>query len=267
MGRVLPFSIHPFGVTLALGFALGLLLTTGEARRRGLREGEVVDVALWVMLAALVGGRFLYVLANWDYYKDVPGEILLLTAGGLSYHGGLAVGGAVAWVLATARGWYFPDLADAAAPGLALGYTIARLGCNVIGKPTYWPWGLSLNGILVHPQGLYASIANYLLFIILWKWRPRAAFRGELFSLYLILYGGSRFAIEFTRYGKLLGPLSLAQWGSLLLMGFGFYLRRIWGGDLSPSPPVYGQRPFNGKEAAQWSIGLAFIIFSYILIK
>ena len=226
-----PVSLKTFGMLFALAFlAVGLLLG------RRLRElGKPVDWAYEIAFAALggglVGARVYWVVENWDM---TSGNLLasLFGGSGLVWYGG-ALGGAVA-VLAWARwrGMLGLGLLDLCAPGLALGYAVGRVGCQVSGDGDYgqaWdgPWAMAYpNGEVpieetVHPTPIYESLAMGLIALALWRLRDR--FRpGVLFALYLAAAGIERFAVEFVRRNDpVLAGLTAAQLESLLLVVVG----------------------------------------------
>lgn len=257
-----PINIYTFGFTLSLGFLVATFIAAGEARRRGLSDEELVNAALIVMAAGLIAARACYVWFNWEYFAEHTGEIWLLTAGGLSFHGGLLGGLAAALIFANRRGWSFAELADCAALGISLGYALARVGCDGPGRPTSMPWGMAVNGMLVHPQAAYAILASYVIFVFLWKLRLQTKFRGQLFVAWLIAYGVSRFFIEYFRYGRLWGPFTVTQWASLAMIAGGAYLYHRW----EDGPPPH-HRPrtvsFTWQEALRWLAGLVFLIGFY----
>jgi phosphatidylglycerol:prolipoprotein diacylglycerol transferase len=80
-------------------------------------------------------------------------------------------------------------------------------------------------GLPLHPTQLYESAAEFAIFgILYWRFgRPHG--RGDIISLYLMLYGAARFLVEFFRYheqGNLWGtPLDASQWISLVLFAVG----------------------------------------------
>lgn len=245
-----PVSLKTFGMLFALAFlAIGLLL----ARR--LRElGKPVDWAYEIAFSALggglVGARLYWVIENWAVAEQ---DLLasLFGGSGLVWYGG-ALGGAVA-VLAWARwrGMLGLELLDLAAPGLALGYAVGRVGCQVSGDGDYgqaWdgPWAMAYpNGEVpveepVHPTPIYESLAMGLVALALWRLRDR--FRpGVLFALYLTAAGIERFAVEFVRRNdQVLAGLTLPQLESLGLAAVGLAwlaVTRVRGGW---SPPAEG---------------------------
>ena len=226
-----PLSLKTFGMMFALAFiAIGLVL----ARR--LRElGKPVDWAYEIAFAALAGGlvgsRLYWLVQHWDTARqDLLGSVF--GGSGLVWYGGL-LGGALAVVAwARRRGMLDLGLLDLAAPGLALGYAVGRVGCQIsgdgdYGKPWNGPWAMAYpNGEVpttqpVHPTPIYESLAMGLVAIVLWHLRDR--FRpGVLFALYLVLAGLERFLVEFIRRNhEVVAGLTAAQLESLALLVVG----------------------------------------------
>jgi phosphatidylglycerol:prolipoprotein diacylglycerol transferase len=246
---VLGVSVKTFGVMFALAFvAIGLLL----ARR--LRElGRPVDWAYEIAFVALVGGavgaRAYFVIQNWD---DVSDDLLgnLFSGSGLVWYGGV-IGGALAVVAwARWRGMLDLGLLDLCAPGLALGYAVGRIGCQISGDGDYgkaWdgPWAMAYpHGAVpttekVHPTPIYESLAMGLVALVLWRLRDR--FRpGVLFALYLVLAGLERFLVEFIRRNaETAAGLTTPQLESLVLtvVGLTWLTLAHRRGGWRPAPP------------------------------
>jgi len=230
---VLGLQLQTFGIFFALNFLCWAALV---ARR--LKElGKPVDWAYEMLFAALIGGlvgaRGYYLLQNYDQVKhDLLGNIF--SGSGLIWYGGL-VGGTVA-VIAWARWRDFLRLAllDLAAPALALGYAIGRIGCQVsgdgdYGKPSSLPWAMPYRhgavptppGVRVQPTPIYETLSMGLFALVLWRLRDR--FRaGTLFGIYLVGAGLERFLVEFVRRNQhVLGMLTAAQLESLAMIAAG----------------------------------------------
>ena len=203
-----PLELKTFGICFALGFvAAGLL----AARR--FNELELpVDWAYEIVFAALAGGfigaRVDYVIQNWDTASD---DLLgaALSGSGLVWLGGV-VGGAIA-VLAWGwwRGFFGLRLLDFAAPLIAIGYTIGRVGCQLSGDGDYgeasglpwamaYPEGTEPTTTEVHPTPIYESLAMGLIAFALWRLRDRLR-PGLVFALWLVLSGLERLLVEFVR--------------------------------------------------------------------
>ena len=128
-------------------------------------------------------------------------------------------------------------LVDMAGPGLALGYAIGRIGCQVSGDGDYgraWdgPWAMgyphgtvpTAPGVTVHPTPIYETLVMGLLAYVLWQLRDRVR-PGVLFALYLVCAGAERFLIEFIRRNdEVAFGLTAAQLESLSL----FVVGAVW---------------------------------------
>jgi phosphatidylglycerol---prolipoprotein diacylglyceryl transferase len=203
-----PLTLQSFGLMFALAF-----LAAGALVAVRLREiGKPVDWAYEIGFSALVGGvvgsRLYFVVQHWDDVKD---DLLgnLFSGSGLVWYGG-AIGGALAVLLwAWYRDFLRLALLDLAAPALALGYAVGRIGCQLSGDGDYgkaWdgPWAMSYpDGTVptteeVHPTPVYEALAMGLGAWILWRLRDRVR-AGILFALYLVYAGAERFLVEFLR--------------------------------------------------------------------
>jgi phosphatidylglycerol:prolipoprotein diacylglycerol transferase len=220
--------------TFGIFFALNFLCWAAIVAKRLKELGQPVDWAYEILFAALIGGligaRGYYLLQNYDEVKgDLVGNVF--SGAGLIWYGGL-LGGVIA-VLLWARWRDFLRLAllDMAAPGLALGYAIGRIGCQVSGDGDYGkasdlPWAMGYPhgavptdpGVTVQPTPIYETLSMGLFALVLW--RLRDAFRpGALFGIYLVGAGVERFLVEFARRNEhVLGVLTAAQIESLTLI-------------------------------------------------
>jgi len=217
-------TIHTFGLMFALAF-----LAAGALVGRRLRElGKSTDWAYEMIFAALIGGvvgsRVYYVIQNNAYDSSQ-----VFSGSGLVWYGGVIGGalGVVAW--AWYRGFLGLTLLDVAAPALALGYAIGRIGCQLSGDGDYgkrWdgPWAMAYpDGTVptthkVHPTPVYETLAMGIGALILWNLRDR--FRaGVLFAIYLLYAGTERFLVEFIRRNHhVVAGLTAAQLESLAMM-------------------------------------------------
>jgi phosphatidylglycerol:prolipoprotein diacylglycerol transferase len=209
-------------------------------------------------VGGIVGARLWWVAENWsDAKDDVLGS--LFSGSGLVWYGG-AIGGAIAVLTwAWRRNFLTLQLLDVASVGLAAGYAIGRIGCQLAGDGDYgipWdgPWAMAYpHGTVpttetVHPTPVYETFA--MLLIAWWLWRHRHAWRpGVLFAAYLVLAGLERFLVEFIRRNpdEFLG-LTQPQLISVVMMVAGgawlLWLRR------EPAAASGGPRPAARRRAA-----------------
>lgn len=212
-----------YGVLVASGIGLGILVFYYRGPKRGIPRETVLDIMIFSLPAAILCARLYYVVFNWEYYSGDLLEILNVRGGGLAIHGGLAGGLFVAWLVARRKGIRFLDMADSVAPGIALGQAIGRWGNffngEAHGGPTDLPWAITVAGEKVHPTFLYESLWCFLLFLFLMGFDRKPRFAGQIICLYGILYSVERFLVEALRTDSLmLGPFKQAQLVSLAVI-------------------------------------------------
>jgi phosphatidylglycerol:prolipoprotein diacylglycerol transferase len=232
-----PITVYTYGVLLAAAYLLGLQLARVRARKRGLDPNRVLDLGIYIIISALIGAKLLLLITDFKTFSADPRELLTLARSGGVFYGGLILAVAVALWYIRRIGLPLWTTCDVFAPGIALGHVIGRFGCLFagccFGKPTSKPWGITFTdpfaaanvgtplGVPLHPTQLYEAGAELVILILLLaterKGRP---FPGRTFWLYMLLYGVSRFIIEFYRGDErgAVGMFSTSQFISLLLV-------------------------------------------------
>ncbi len=207
-----PFTIHSFGLMMALGFIAAGITAHCGFRRKGLKTDDVYWLVIAAAAGGLVGSRVHYLLLHLDEVRGDFGSAFggagLVWYGG--FIGGLVAAGAVIFILK------LPVLKvlDVGAPAMAIGYAFGRMGCFLngddYGRVSDLPWAMgfphgappTLPGVTVQPTQLYEVAASLLIFLaLLWLW-PRLERDGELFLAYLVMAGGERFLVEFVRFER-----------------------------------------------------------------
>jgi phosphatidylglycerol---prolipoprotein diacylglyceryl transferase len=261
---ILGISLKTFGIFFALNFvAWGALL----ARR--LREiGRPVDWSYEIVFAALIGGligaRGYYLIQHHDTvtFGDV------FSGSGLVWYGGLLGGTIAVLIWAWRREFLSLALLDMSAVGLALGYAIGRIGCQIsgdgdYGKPSDLPWAMGYPdgtvptdpGVTVHPTPIYETLAMGVVALVLWHMRDHVR-PGVLFAGYLVLAGLERFLVEFLRRNDEVAlGLTAPQFESLALFVAGAVwlalIARRHGGLLDESQQLRHGGPRAGAGAVQ----------------
>lgn len=221
------FTIYTYGFFLALGFLAGIFLAKYEAKRVGEDPDKILDLAFYILIAAIIGSRIFYVATNPKMYISSPLEIFKIWKGGLVFYGGFIAALITAILYTRAKKMPVWKTADILAPSLALGQTLGRMGCFFAGccygKACELPWAVTFNrpdtlapiGIPIHPTQLYSAFTNFFIFTFLLFFRDRKKFQGQLFWSYVFLYGLTRSIIEIFRgdfRGELVfGALSISQ--------------------------------------------------------
>jgi len=231
------WPVYSYGVLLALAYLAGLQLAVVRARRAGLDGAKVMDLGIYLIIAALVGAKVMLIAVDFDHFRAQPRELLsLVRAGGVFYGGLIAAFLTGFWLV---RRYQLPvwTTADLIAPGIALGHVVGRFGCLLAGccygKPTDVAWAITFRdpvasvnagtplGIPLHPTQLYDAGAELvILAVLLITERRGKPFAGRTFWLYILLYAISRYVIEIYRgdeRGVILG-FSTSQFVSLIVV-------------------------------------------------
>jgi len=260
-----PIEITGYGIMLVVAFLMAGWLIARQLREAGLKEDYAADMVAAAVIGGIIGAKLWYVALTGD--PDA-----LLSRGGLVWYGGF-IGGALAVILNSWRvkvplRWTM----QLAAPALAAGYALGRVGCFLVnddyGRPTNLPWGVkfpeglppstaenlkNLFGIpipegvdpttvlAVHPTQLYEVAAMLVAFAVLWSLRKSGKPVGWLFGLYLVFAGVERFLVEILRAkdDRFLGPFTLAQLTSVIIVVIGMSLLVAWRRGPSPAPGAY----------------------------
>ncbi len=226
-----PVVLPAYGAALGVAFVLGILLLKRRAPDYGIEPETAVDMGIWLILSGLLGAKVLLLVVEGPgyYLTSFRGLLELFRAGGVFY-GGLLGALVAAVFFVRVKKVPFLSFADAAAPGVALGQAIGRIGCLAAG--CCWggrcdkPWAITFTdpkagenvgvplGVPLHPTQIYEAVGLFVLVgLILWFGKGRAA--GRTFSLYLIGAAVLRFTVELFRddpRGTILGSgLSTSQ--------------------------------------------------------
>lgn len=227
-----PLSVRWYGLMYLVAFVLFVWLGRVHARRRpelGWNNQAIDDLLFYGVLGVIVGGRLGEVLFYQPgYYFSHPGEILAVWKGGMSFHGGFLGVLAAVWLYGRKSGRGFWQITDFIAPLVPTGLAAGRIGNFINGELWGRPVGTDLPWAMIfpwvdelprHPSQLYqAAGEGLLLFVIVWLYAARPRPLRAVSAVFLIGYGGLRFAAEFFRtpdpgiFGGLIPGLSTAQW-------------------------------------------------------
>ncbi|MCK5146640.1 prolipoprotein diacylglyceryl transferase [bacterium] len=230
------FEIHAYGLLLAISFLLGIYWAMSRADRRGVDRNMVMDLSLIVVLCAIFGSRLLYVVTHLFEFKgrwldtinpfQSTGQIGIA---GLSMLGGVVLSVIAILIFCHVKKLSLLKLGDILSPAFGLGIFLTRIGCFLngccFGQECGLPWavkfpltspaGSIFQGIAIHPTQLYASLYGLLITVILFSLDKKERFDGFIMSVFFILYGVSRFLVEFIRYAE---PSTMAPGGIALTL-------------------------------------------------
>lgn len=255
--EIFGFEIRYYGIIITIGFLLGYLLATREAKRTGQDPETYLDYLIVVILPAIIGARLYFVIFSWDQYRGDWLEIINTRNGGMAIYGGIIVAVAVLLIFCRVRKKSFFLMGDTAVMSLLVGQILGRWG-NFFNMEAFGGYtnnlfamqlpiqhvdagmltqaaidgAINIQGVMyiqVHPTFLYESLWNLAVLLIVFLYRKHKKFDGELVALYLIGYGIGRFWIEGLRIDQLtIGNTGLAVSQILafilVLVGIGFIM-------------------------------------------
>ncbi len=224
--------VYWYGLLITSGVLAGLLLASLREKAFGLPKDASVNMALWVVPAAIVCARIYYVAFTWDHFKDDLLSVFNLRSGGMAIYGSLIGGFVTGMIYARARRIRLQTLCDLAAPAIALGQAIGRWG-NFFNQEAY---GVAISNarfqffpaaVWIEDQSgwfaatfFYESAWCFLIVLFLLIAERRGFFRrpGEEFLWYVTLYAFERMLVEGLRTDSLYwGPIRVSQALSLAL--------------------------------------------------
>jgi phosphatidylglycerol---prolipoprotein diacylglyceryl transferase len=228
-----PISIYSYGLMLGIAFITASYLFTLELKRLNMNVNIASEVTMIALIGGIVGAKLFHILEYWAEFLDNP--MMALSPAGLTFYGGFLLATLAIFVYIKRKKVSFLKIADLNAPGLALAYGIARIGCHLSGDGDYGivsnlPWAYSYAkgtvptppGVTVHPTPIYELIAGILIFVFLWSRRKKYDIDGKLFAVYMILISVTRFLVETIRINpRIIFGLSEAQLISILLFAVG----------------------------------------------
>ncbi len=222
-----PITLQTFGLMFALAFIVSGWIVAARLKELAWPPDWAYEMILAGAIGGVLGAKLWYAVQKSEWSFDQ-----VLSGSGLVWYGG-AIGGTMAVALwAKWRGVLKLTTLDVAAPALAAGYAVGRVGCQISGDGDYgkvtdaW-WGMGYSngtvptppGVNVYPTPILESISMAVLSYVLWRlrdrWRP-----GVLFGVYLVCSSIERLAIEFIRRNEaVFAGLTMAQ---LVSVGLAF---------------------------------------------
>ncbi len=248
-------NIAWYGVVIASGMMLGILLGALRARRRGWSADVLFDFILLAIPLAVIGARLYYVAFEWDQYAGNLASIFAINKGGLAIYGAVIGGFLAAFIFSKASKFPFLKLIDLVIPSLILGQAIGRWG-NFINQEAFGALvanpNLQFFPLAVYIQSLgewhqatffYESFWNAILLAITLLIARKGVRDGVLLSVYFIGYGTGRAFIEGLRTDSLylFGNVRVSQVLSAALVAAGIVLLILI------QKGVIQTKPYEGK--------------------
>lgn len=209
-------AVHWYGIMYALALLSAIFVAKWIIKKDKLPiSNELFDSYIWwAEIGVILGARLGYIIfydPQAMYYLSHPWQIFnpflngeFVGISGMSYHGAF-IGFLIASLLFCRKHkvsfWF---LADIAVIGISAGYVLGRIGNfvnkEIVGRVTDVPWGIYVDGVLRHPSQLYEGfLEGIVVFVILYIYRKRKNFDGQLAIMYGVLYSIARIVAEFFR--------------------------------------------------------------------
>ena len=203
-----PFTIHTYGLFVAMAFAAALGVTLKIGQTQGVKSPQIMDMGFITILCAIIGSRLGFAFLNLSHYVHHPLDFFKIWEGGLVFSGGIVC-------VLLVMPWYFKhyklpfwNMADLWAPGMAIGQAIGRIGCFMAGccygQPTDVKWCVVFThpkslvplDVCLHPTQLYSALAGFITFAVLMALTTKKRFEGQVFIWLIILHSTARLFLE-----------------------------------------------------------------------
>ena len=165
------FVIHGYGLMIGIGFVLALLVGEYRAKKMGMKEEALIDIAIIAGVSGFLGAKLLYIIVSFkDFIKDPMG---VLGSSGFVVYGGLIAGVLCNLIYVKIKKLSFLEYFDLVMPEIALAQGFGRIGCFLAGccygRQTDAAWGvvfpadsLAPSGVKLIPTQLISSGADFL---------------------------------------------------------------------------------------------------------
>jgi len=200
-----PLVIHPFGVLVVIGVAVGWRFIRAHAAEYGIGQKEIQQAMTWAVVVGFAGAHLVELFFYQPYRLEKYGILAVFMFGfGLSSYGGFfgAALGLAVWVRRHHKSWL--QYGDLLVQGLVLGWIFGRTGCFLVhdhpGAKTDFFLGVAYPDGTRHDLGLYELLFTVLVLVPVMLWMNRRPWpRGTYLVTFMLLYAPVRFALDFLR--------------------------------------------------------------------
>ena len=223
------FTVHTYGVMIAIGVILCVVMGYYRAKRMEMKAESVLDLAILCVVMGFLGAKVFFVILSWKQFLTDP--LSVLRSSGFVVYGGIIFGVVSALIYCKIKNIRFFEYFDLLAPSVSLAQAFGRLGCFFAGccygKETSLPIGIVFPegsfapaGVPLLPTQLFSSAGDFVIAFVLIRMTGKMRHTGDVGALYLMLYGIGRFCVEFLRTNEQGGFIGLttAQLISIVFM-------------------------------------------------
>lgn len=227
-----PFTVHGYGLFIAIGLIACLFLATYRAPKRGLNPDMCYGILYSGVITGFIGAKLFFILVEWDSFIKDP--VSFISSSGFVVYGGITFGVLAGFVYCKIKKESFVSYFDLVVPSIAIAQGFGRIGCFMAGccygRPTESFIGIAFhnslyapNNIKLIPTQLLSAAGDFLIMGILLFLDKKITKKGMLAGIYIVLYSVGRFGIEFLRNDERgsVGTLSTSQFYGLMALVVG----------------------------------------------
>lgn len=238
--EILGVSVKSYGLMIAIGLVMAMLVGTIRARKKKLNDELIIDIAIIAAISGFAGAKLLYVIVEWKQFIANPLEAL--GSSGFVVYGGIIMGTVVCILYCRYKKVNVTDYFDLVMPEIAIAQGFGRIGCFMAGccygaRTDAWygvvfpSSGMAPSGVKLIPTQLISAAGDFAIAIVLValadsvikkndESRGYGQVSGDIGATYLIMYGIGRFLIEFLRndYRGAVGFMSTSQFISIFIV-------------------------------------------------
>ncbi len=234
-------SVHSYGLMIGIGFLLALIMGCVRAKKQGLNDDAIIDIAIIAALGGFAGAKLLFVIINFKEFLKSP--MAVLGSAGFVVYGGIISGVLVSVIYCHVKKLKFMEYFDLVMPEVALAQGFGRIGCFLAGccygRETDSAFGvvfpensMAPAGVKLIPTQLISAAGDFIIAgVLVWIAyrflnKEKKLIAGDVGCIYLLMYGVGRFAVEFLRndYRGAVGFLSTSQFISVFIVALGVTL-------------------------------------------
>lgn len=241
------FTIHGYGTMIAIGVLVAVGVAILRCKKQKIDPEPILDLVLIGLIGGFAGGKLLFIIVEWKNFIHNPKGYL--GGSGFVVYGGIILAVVIGVIYFKLKKMDFLTYWDMIMPEISLAQGFGRIGCFLAGccygAETHSHFGVVFPegsfapaGVKLWPTQLMMSVGNFIIAGILLLASKKLKKRGQIGSLYLILYAIGRFGIEFLRndHRGTVGVFSTSQFISLFIVviGIGLFVWRTLAEDKKP---------------------------------
>lgn len=223
------FTIHGYGLMIALGFLAALIFGTWLCKKKGLNDDFFFNLAMFTLIFGWLGGKILFIIVEFKQFMKSPMSVI--GSEGFVVYGGIISGVITIYIYCKIKNMNFYEYTDIIVASVAINQAFGRVGCFLAGccygrETDSWvgvifPEGcMAPAGVKLIPTQLFSAFGDLLMFLILFIYiNSKKYIKGVPVAIYLSGYAIGRFVIECFRSDERgsVGMLSTSQFISIFI--------------------------------------------------